>query len=375
MFKLCLTLIAIAIYASALPGCAQGGDITVDTKATPKDIHEWLGSGDPRLVAWGAYFAREKADTSAVAPMLQLAEGWMTPDDAQNTLVRFRIDAMSEVLDALIQRKLRVPPAVLNAIASSFPRQAMILASRLPLDEAKPILMSWYERRNSKDNPVIARIAAMMLGKAPPPGFAASVLAESEESLEVTVESQSGTGFSYGYEATGACGDSMGFSPPERWPPFFDYGIEETTRFDHDPVIVEVGDDRITFHRIALSKGSGSCAFPGPLNAETRHRLLAEMLGVIEKKMPWDVRQDASIFWESREQFTSELKSRVASEEAKLHLTVEALYAKGFLTRAEADSVRPKLSITVFNDRRPVEAPLPQLSFDDPRTSVTYKKR
>jgi hypothetical protein len=333
-----------------------------------------LNSGDPRLVAWGAYFARENADTESVIPMLRLVESWTPPDDAKIAFGHSQIDAMREVLDALIQRNEQVSPAGLNAIASTFPNQSVILASRLPLTEATPLLLAWYKKRDSRDYSAIPRIAAMMLSKAPPPGFAASVLAESEVNLEVTVEYLSSTGLGHGYGSSSDCGDGMGIGPAYGWPPLFGYEMEENAHLNHDPAIVEAGGDRITFHRFALSGNYGSCTYPSQLNAVTRHRLLAEMLGVPEKKIAWQAQESSTIFWKSQKQYTSELESLIASEEAKLRVTAKALYSRGFLTKEESDSARPKLSITIFDYRKPAGKPLPRLKPGDPRTTITYEK-
>lgn len=373
MFAIRCLLIAVVVCSSAVAGNAQQDDMTVDTKATPKDIQKWLNSNDPRLIAWGAYFARENADTESVISMLRFVENWTPPDAAKIAFGHSQIDAMREVLDALIQRNEPISPAGLSAIASTFPNQSLILASRLPLTDATPLLLAWYKKRDSSDYSAIPRIAAMMLAKNPPPGFAASVLIESEVNLEVTVEYLSGTGFGHGYGSSIDCGDSMGIGLARGWPPLFNYDIEESSRSNNDPAIVEAGSDRITFHRIPLS-GSGSCAYPRPLNAATRHRLLAEMLGVTEKKIAWQVQESSTIFWKSQKQYKSELESLIASEEAKLHGTAKALYARGVLTKEETDSVRPKLSITIFDYRKPAGKPLPHLERSDSRTTITYKQ-
>jgi hypothetical protein len=374
MFEFRSLLVGFILCVTAVAGSTQQEDITVDTKTTDKDIQKWLKSNDPRLVAWGAYYARQNADDAAIAPMIQLVENWIPPKQDQGTLERPRIDAMSEVLDALIVRKETVFPEGLSAIAPTFPRQAAILASRLPNAEATPLLLTWYDRRNSKEGAAIPRIAAMILSKAPPPGFAASVLTESDEEFEVMVENEQDIGFGHGFGFGNTCGDGFGISPPHGWPPLFDYSLEENAPRPHDSVLVKAGGDQITYRRINLSEGSGSCFYPRPLLADTRHHLLAEMLKITEKKMPWQVQQNTWIFWKSREQFTSELKGLVAAEETKFHATAESLYAKSFLTRSEADSVRPRLAVTVIDARKQTSPPLPQLEFSDPRTTITYKK-
>jgi hypothetical protein len=74
-------------------------------------------------------------------------------------------------------------------IMSDFPIQSLILAGLLPEKEATPFLESWYEKRSPPlearqpppSNPaaIFGGFAGMLLAKAPPPGFAASILAES----------------------------------------------------------------------------------------------------------------------------------------------------------------------------------------------------
>jgi hypothetical protein len=374
MFKFRLILVALCILALAMSVCAQQDGISIDTKATSSEIQKWLCSGDSRLVAWGAYFARENKDDTVIAPMVQLVERWTPPLLADPYSVRrAQTDAMSEVLDALIQRKQKVSPEILASIVTSFPRHAVILVSRLPLSEEKPLLLTWYAGRNSKEVAGSPRIAAMMLSKAPPSGFAASVISESEEELEVTVEDLLGIGHGQGDGSGGSCGDGIGMPSPKGWPPLFDYGLEENAPRKNDHVVVKAGGDRITYYRFSLSNNFGSCSYVRPLSAVTRHHLIAGMMGLSEKKMPWKVQQHQLIFWENQEQFTTELQGLVAAEETKYHTTAEAFYAKKVLTKAEADSVRPKLSITVSDYRKSAAIPLPQLVFNDPRTSLTYK--
>jgi hypothetical protein len=96
------------------------------------------------------------------------------------------------------------------------------------------------------------------------------------------------------------------------------------------------------------------------------------MLGISDAKMTWQAQESGSLGWVSDKQFLSELGAQVAQEETRLRETVRKFYAKGLLTKTQAETTRPKLSIIVYDDRsrtkRPV-APLPQLQVSDPRTS------
>jgi len=107
-------------------------------------IEPLLRHSDPRLVALGAWEAGARGSDSDIAILQQLVERW---DPAQRH--RFpdgdRYDAMTVILDTLVQRNETVTPAGLTAIAYAFPDQALILASRLPFDDAEPLLLSWYE--------------------------------------------------------------------------------------------------------------------------------------------------------------------------------------------------------------------------------------
>jgi hypothetical protein len=94
------------------------------------------------------------------------------------------------------------------------------------------------------------------------------------------------------------------------------------------------------------------------------------MLGVGDNAVPWKTIAGNSIPWKSNQQYLREVKTEVASEEAKLRDTVEGLQAKGFLTVDEARKVRPQLSVIITDSRKPAEPPLPRLSFRDPHTVI-----
>jgi hypothetical protein len=59
---------------------------------------------------------------------------------------------------------------------------------------------------------------------------------------------------------------------------------------------------------------------------------------------------------------------------ARLRATVQQFLASGLISGSQADATRPKLSITVFDNRHPAQPPhsaLPQLPVRDSRT--TYR--
>jgi hypothetical protein len=361
------SLLSIAVALIAVPVThAQSGDITLDSRATPDQIQNWLLTSDPRLVAWGAHFAREHNDPAALALMPPLVARWTPPQDAQDQASRAQIPAITAILDALIQCGRTLPPETLSAIAPTFPTQAAILVARVPVTESTPLLLTWYYgQRAGKDQNHLARIAAMLLSHAPPPGFAATVLAESEETLLLRVVS-AGSGESSGY-GMGACGDSLGGGIPAGWPPVFTYLLEEDAQQESGMPVVAAAGNRISTLRHEMHGGWGTCNGVDPLNAGNRHHLLAQMLHINDDQMQWKANAFASIEWESNDQYVREATNVVAAEEAKLHATAKALQARSLLTADEAVT-RPKLSVQIDDARKPAGEPLPQLRFLDSRT-------
>jgi hypothetical protein len=361
-----MILAASAFLALAWPGTAQNGEITTRTKPSSTQIRSWLASDDPRLVAWGAYFARETADDSAIVPMQQLVEQWKAPENASEPEAQAQSDAMAEVLDAIIQRNKSVSSEGLEAIAELFPTQAEILAARLPIDEATPLLEKWYEKRGDSKNPTLARIAAMLLTKAPPAGFAASVLSEAEEQYFISVVDP---GAGVGFGGSSCCGSALARAHPG-WPPLFQYRLTEGDGKPNAPLVVEAGGDRVTYERGDAGKGFGSCGGVRGLDDETRHALLAEMLGIEKDAMPWKPWKRDSFEWEGQSVFMSELREIVDGEEARLQSTVDDLYAEGLLTFEEAGSARPKLVVRIDDERGDRSDPLPKIEGRDARTLI-----
>jgi hypothetical protein len=386
--KFSLTLIPILILASAASSLGQSNS------GVP--IEPLLRSHDPRLVAFGASEAANRGNDTEIAIMQGMVERW---DPAQRHRYQDgdRFDAMTAILDSLIQRKEVVSPAGITAIAHAFPDQALILAARLPFEDAEPLLLSWYQNgegvrpaqadREGADRLMMARVAAMMLAKGRLQDIAASVLAASEERLAVSVPNE-------GYDGVDRClvdcvakppCDSEDADPPRGgWPPLFQYALVENVWEGHHAgslatgsLVVEAGSDFITYRRVPAEVHLDYCYSPSPLTAQTRHRLLAEMLGVDDKQMPWSVQENITVPWENDGQFLLELSKQVYLEEAKLRATVQKLYAKGLLTKSEAESTRPKLSIIVFDDRQPTQPAnpaLPQLTVQDSRTSYRIRR-
>jgi len=137
-----LAPLLIHVVACALP--AQEPLITPATPIDDNILHQWLHSGDPRLIAWAADFARKTRNAKIVAEMPELLEHWAIPQVLGDTDSRAaQVSAISAILDTLIQENAQVPIPAINAIAEVLPAQAAILIARLPLSESRATLEDW----------------------------------------------------------------------------------------------------------------------------------------------------------------------------------------------------------------------------------------
>ena len=402
MSKFRILVVALLFVAGVATGLAQRECLSVGSRLSVEDIQTFLRSGSMDLIAWGAYFAGESSDDGVITTMLQLmdrgvtsftpAEPYRGPYSSCSANVTTEA-AMLEILDALIKRRVAVPSEAISAAAASHPAQAFILATRLPPERSRALFEGWYYSARSdydanlrQDERILiglARLSAMMLAKSPPPGFAAHLLASSEERMIVSVTSDK-SGFPdppIGVGLSGACKDNPNYAVPEHFPPIVQYGLEENKPekdpdFEPDHLLVTSGGDRITYRAAPVGMALNVCYPVRALTPETRRHLIAEMLRVREDQIPWKARVDVAIRWESRKDFEATMRVTVGTAEEKLRMTTEAMYKMGLLTADEAHVTRPRLTVSAYDDRWPsnngqeaIAHPLPELKFQDTRTS------
>jgi len=93
-------------------------------------------------------------------------------------------------------------------------------------------------------------------------------------------------------------------------------------------------------------------------------------MGVDARKMSWQAVDSETVVWENNAAYRSAIGRLIAAREARLYATVDAFLARGFLTQQEAETVRPLLTINIFDGRVPARPPLPSIHPRDPRTTV-----
>jgi hypothetical protein len=366
-FKLLAVFSCVVVGITA--ACGQSQDITTDSRPTAEQISVWLESGDARHIAWGAYFARETGDDSLTPAMVRLLEQWQPGFPHSDAAAWSRL-GISYVLDSLISLNRRVTLRAVATVRSSFPTEAIILVAKMPEVEAGPLLLDWYRERSTNSNSAYPRIAAMMLSKSPPPGFAASVLNELTVNLEINVVSPN-----HGFGGSGAsmsCGDGGAGAPRQGWPPQFVYVLEENSPSAGEVKLVDAGGDLITYRRISSSAGWGSCFGPRQLTSDPRFDLIAEMLGKAPREIAWQPHQSTPLVWKSDEQYLHDSREIIAGQESRFRSTVLVLRAKGYLGKSE--SARPQLKVAISDHRETVNSPLPHLALNDAGILESYSR-
>lgn len=343
---------ALAQFPSPNPTSTQIEE-SMKAQATSANIQTWLESKDPRLIAWGAYFAREDNDTAALDLAAQLVKKSLEqggPDLLSPGGPQY--DALSEVLDTLIQRRVLLSADMLGYVSRSHPVQTIILLSMLPSAEQTGNLMQWYYGPRPHDGSNhLDRVSAMLLSKSPPPGFAANILANSDESLVIYIVPTKNVGVGFGSGSGGGMCGSHGISgPPGGWPDIPSYHLTENDNAGIDPLLVESGGDRISWQRSTPGHGFRSCGGVRGLTPETRHHLLAEMLGQRDEAMSWPTQKVVNIAKESDEQVQRDIGATIQAEQAILLKSVQDFQTRGLITPEEARTVLPKLSVTIRYD-------------------------
>ena len=115
---------------------------TVPTQATTVEIDQWLRSGEPRLVAWGATFAAKNTDTAELPILATLAEDYRALPPRQydgkgmyvprTPAQKERFDSMQAVLDSLIQLHGAISDEAIEAVLPDFSARALTLFGRMP---------------------------------------------------------------------------------------------------------------------------------------------------------------------------------------------------------------------------------------------------
>lgn len=350
-------------------GSAAFGQKFVPPTAPPTavQIQTWLRSGDPQAAAWGAHYVLATKNQALVSDLLSLVYSWQPLPPFKTDVAKRssltnndvdRRDAMSAVLDALIQMHVSVPVETLRNLAPDFPNYVAVLMSRLSLEESAPLSLEVY-RSSVRDGDGLQYVSAALLVQNPPPGFAAHLFSSIYNRASIFVVAP-GTG-EIGGGTAGDCFGTAPSAPRPRWPTFGVYTLSKEG--SQGSFLVVSGIDPIYAIRSETTHYVGqSCGGKVYLGAEERRRLLAQILNVGPEAIDWQTELRKTIEFTSDQQFAADLQSFIASQREKYRVTAAALTAKGLITSAEQEYSLPGLDIQLSDMRGPGYSALPRPS-------------
>ena len=318
----------------------------------------WLGKEDPQAVAWRAYNAMLAHDESAIPELLSLTGRWeplraLTPSDdgrwrdlsAEQLEER---DAMTVVLDALIQLKAPVPGMALRNLAADFENPAAVILARMPADQSGPLSLEFY-LSPVRPGFTLQYVSAALLVLHPLPGFASRLLGDITVRANVYAFVPGSPGIGSGF--AGSC---MQPSEPERddWPKIGQYklalqpseGASLLLR-DAEPIYVSRVEST---HYLGNVCGAGSGLY---LSREQRRAFIAEMLGVAPDAIPWETDVQKNIEFTSIGHFTGELLAFIEEQQRMYRETAKALQARGLLAASEVSQSRPQMELDLTDAR------------------------
>lgn len=354
-------LCAVVVIGTASFSFSQKSAAASRTPPQAK-IQALLRSGDPQSAAWGAHYVLQTRNQSLVSDLLSLAENWQplprqdsdgaNPDEEKRKGLPAddvdRRDAMSAVLDALIQMHVSVPVETLRNLAPDFPNYVAVLLSRLPLEESSPLAFDLY-RFSPPSASSLQYVSAALLAQEPPPGFADDLFSRIHVRATIFVTKPGAGEFGTG----GGGHDCFQLAPAaarQGWPSLGTYEFSKTQRVGS--FLVAPGVDPIYAIRSETTHYAGdSCLHMVSLGPEERRRLLAQILNISPEAIHWQTQLDESIEFKSDEQLASDLQSFITIQQEKYRATAAALVAKGLITSAEQEVSLPHLDIRL-NDVR-----------------------
>jgi hypothetical protein len=284
---------------------------------------------------------------------------------------RGRRDAMSAVLDAIIQLNGSVPAATVQNLAADFPVQAIILLYRMPWSESQSTLSALY-RDTAPASLYTQRGAAALLALHPPAGFAASLLSNTTVTSHVFVSLPDDPSLGMG-TSNGSCG---GYGPPPiktGWPAIGKYFMREGgPGRDPAPYLTIPGLKPIDAVRVVtptVQGDSGECTGFTPLNNLLRATLIAQMLDEQPERMTLTSHIDVNIKAKNDQDYKTQLAAYVDREEATFRSVKMNLTAKQLLSPAEAsdDTVLPSLLLVITDSRSEKVFPLQEVHFRAPK--------
>jgi hypothetical protein len=360
----------LALFSLSAPLVAQQ-KVEVDPEAVlhaeakqrAEWANEWLSSEDPQRVAWGAWLARQDHQTALVAVLIEKVEEYQPNEEFSfQTVERDRHDALLAVLDALIELRAPVPVQAARKLYPEFAAQSIILLVRSPEDAQSSALDIFHI---AEANWTWLAVGNLLL-KNRTPGFAALLLSQFTEHMEVSVIDSGIAGGSAG--GGSECGFSVG-RPKAGWPAVGLYFLNQfPERLPNLTAAFLIGGETPVYYwRHDQGNYDNPTASPGACDDGNRDEYRAQFLNKLME--PWfsgiklDAYPHTTIEWKGEADYRQQLIRIVKEQRSKFHGAVVFLQDSAqVLTPSEAAPLRLRLEFIIRDDRSQQSVPLPVIS-------------
>lgn len=343
-----LAILAFFCVVIPLPAQMGPGSIPLQNPASAQEVQtvrELLYSPELKNQAWAAYLAEKYGLVEFIPDLEKLlrpvsSEATIHSQPETEQLFLNRI-----VLGALIQLNASLSSNGLMAFYEAFPDEVIILMANSP-KEHEDALLSMIRKEMTQDRWLAA---SNLLANIRTPGFAAQLLKDLKIVVDLTVvDPNRGPGVGAGSASVGV-GCGFYWTPPG-FPPWVQYQF--TTLPQRGDVVLAPGPHTVYYHR-------GWASSDSEVDRDLyRREYLAYLLGKELSSFTFNPRAYHTIQWKGPEEFTRELTLLWESKKSMFQMLVHDLRVSHLLSDAEAESLRPNISLQVRDSRQDQSIPL-----------------
>ena len=325
-------------------------------------MRQWLESGEPRLVAWGARAVLVDKRVSLLPEVESLIVGWEVRFAARPALWKqdywFAIVAM---LDTVIQMDGSLPAKTIAGLDRTLDTQRMLLLVHMPWDEAGPIWKTLYEP-DTKQYFGTTRVAAEMLAAHPPAGFAADLLRRVTVNATVEVYSPN-WGVGGGVMGSSIVDCAQAAPHGVEWPEVGSYAFQDTPKIK-GAVLLEGTGDVYVVREVNRLGWPNICGGFKNLTDEMRDQFVGKMLDAGGE--PIDLKPVVRFEFTTREAYYTRVVAFVEEQQAKFGRVLTRLVARGVMTEDEQRAAAFRIRITLMDARGKDAVDLPPIAFRPP---------
>jgi hypothetical protein len=333
----------------------------------------WLKGSDPLQVAWGAFIVRQDKLDELTPLLLEQMRAYEAVSSRDGSYVepadQDRHDAMLVVLDALIEmgKEKEVPVEQSKKLYSEFTFQSLILLIHSNDDARLSVLLDVFRTERF----AAAWLAAgNVLVEKPQPGFAADLLAKHTRHLAIRViDSKSGVGPGFGQ---GCCGDAIA-KQKTGWPKVGRYNLTMTPdQTQLKQVLLSPGQHPVYYQRYESPyfSGGGSCDCAINENRDAYRAEYLKQLLTPNRKKDMDT-SPVTIHWRSASDLQTRVDLTIQQQRDAFSRVVADLANSGLLTLEESAELKPRMEVTLIDNRTDQSTALPKITSADPL--VTFK--